>query len=226
MGSAAGSATRRAVGAIYLRGGTVFVIIAIFGSLALTASAKSAPLAGAWDDLKPWLARRQRDDRAVPADAREQPRHRRHPVRPGRPDPRHLDHRRAGSQRRSSARPATTSATTGGRSPTTSSTTTAGNGPAATTRSGSRATRDTPLLKDTAEAVAKPGTKDVTFNVAPDQLRGTYALSPRRPAPDRPPARPPRGRQGRLLPGDRDRGHDPYTITARVPLRGDDEPGG
>jgi transglutaminase-like putative cysteine protease len=44
-----------AVGSIYLRGGTVFVLIAVVGSLALTATARSAPLAGAWVDLKPWL---------------------------------------------------------------------------------------------------------------------------------------------------------------------------
>ena len=45
----------KAVGSIYLRGGTVFVVIAVLGSLALTAAARSAPLAGAWDEVKPWL---------------------------------------------------------------------------------------------------------------------------------------------------------------------------
>jgi transglutaminase-like putative cysteine protease len=44
-----------AVGSIYLRGGTVFILIAVLGSLTLTATARSAPLAGAWEDLKPWL---------------------------------------------------------------------------------------------------------------------------------------------------------------------------
>jgi hypothetical protein len=37
-----------AISALYLRGGTVFIIAAITGSLALTAGASSAPLAGAW----------------------------------------------------------------------------------------------------------------------------------------------------------------------------------
>ncbi|MFL5685640.1 MAG: transglutaminase domain-containing protein [Chloroflexota bacterium] len=37
-----------AISALYLRGGTVFIIAAITASLALTAGAKSAPLAGAW----------------------------------------------------------------------------------------------------------------------------------------------------------------------------------
>ena len=43
------------VGSLYLRGGTVFILVAVFGSLVLTATARSAPLAGAWEDLKPWL---------------------------------------------------------------------------------------------------------------------------------------------------------------------------
>jgi transglutaminase-like putative cysteine protease len=44
-----------AVGSIYLRGGTVFIMIAVLGSLVLTAAARSAPLAGAWEEVKPWL---------------------------------------------------------------------------------------------------------------------------------------------------------------------------
>jgi transglutaminase-like putative cysteine protease len=44
-----------AVGSIYLRGGTVFILVAVVGSIALTATARSAPLAGAWTDLRPWL---------------------------------------------------------------------------------------------------------------------------------------------------------------------------
>lgn len=43
------------VGSLYLRGGTVFIIIAVVGAFALTATARSSPLAGAWEDLKPWL---------------------------------------------------------------------------------------------------------------------------------------------------------------------------
>jgi Transglutaminase-like superfamily/Domain of unknown function (DUF4129) len=43
------------VGSLYLRGGTVFIGMAVFFALALTASARSAPLAGVWDDAKPWL---------------------------------------------------------------------------------------------------------------------------------------------------------------------------
>jgi transglutaminase-like putative cysteine protease len=43
------------VGSLYLRGGTVFILVAIFGSLTLTATARSAPLAGFWDDARPAL---------------------------------------------------------------------------------------------------------------------------------------------------------------------------
>ncbi len=43
------------VRSLYLRGGTVFVIVAVAGSMALTATARSAPLAGAWEDVKPVL---------------------------------------------------------------------------------------------------------------------------------------------------------------------------
>jgi hypothetical protein len=40
-----------AISALYLRGGTVFIIAAITGSLLLTGVASSAPLAGAWTDV-------------------------------------------------------------------------------------------------------------------------------------------------------------------------------
>lgn len=43
------------VGSLYLRGGTVFILAAVFGSMALTATARSAPLAGFWDDARPAL---------------------------------------------------------------------------------------------------------------------------------------------------------------------------
>jgi hypothetical protein len=40
-----------AISALYLRGGTVFIIAAISGALLLTQAASSAPLAGAWTDI-------------------------------------------------------------------------------------------------------------------------------------------------------------------------------
>jgi transglutaminase-like putative cysteine protease len=52
------------VRALYLRGGTAFIILAVLGSLVLTASASSAPLAGQWTavgerlvDISQWLQR-------------------------------------------------------------------------------------------------------------------------------------------------------------------------
>ena len=54
-GRGGGSAIRRPSASIYLRGGAVFILVAVLGSLTLTATARSQPLAGAWDDLKPWL---------------------------------------------------------------------------------------------------------------------------------------------------------------------------
>ena len=43
------------VGSLYLRGGTIFIIAAVFLALTLTVSAHSAPLAGFWEDAKPGL---------------------------------------------------------------------------------------------------------------------------------------------------------------------------
>ena len=173
----------------------------------LTASAKSAPLAGAWDDAEA-VAR----STSAPAIQRFLPTLANSrgiggvqfgPNAPIRgtwttddgargDDPAHAGRRLP--------------ATTGGRSPTTSSTTTAGNGPAATTRSGSRATRTrrssrTPPRRSPKRRNARTSRSAIT----PDQLRGTYALSPAVPLQIDRPADLLGGRQGRLLPGDRDR---------------------
>lgn len=43
------------VGSLYLRGGTAFILVAVLGALTLTASARSAPLAGFWEDVRPVL---------------------------------------------------------------------------------------------------------------------------------------------------------------------------
>ena len=213
-----------AVGAIYLRGGTIFVIVAILGSLVLTASAKSAPLAGAWDDLKPWLLDVSSTiERFLPT----------------------LENSRGigGIQFGPNAPIRGTWTTDAGLAATIQRTPgddfgyywravaydkfnnygwqwTGGDDTIRVPRD-----PDTPLLKDTAEAVAKPGTKDVTFSVAPDQLRGTYALSPAVPLQiNRPADLLAAGKQG-FFQAVEISGHDPYKITARVPLRGDDDGG-
>jgi transglutaminase-like putative cysteine protease len=43
------------ISSVYLRGGTVFIAIAVFASAVLTATAASAPLAGAWDGVEDGL---------------------------------------------------------------------------------------------------------------------------------------------------------------------------
>ncbi len=43
------------VGSLYLRGGTVFILIAVVGAFALTYTARSAPLKDAWEGVKPAL---------------------------------------------------------------------------------------------------------------------------------------------------------------------------
>ena len=45
------------ISALYLRGGTVFIVLAMAGSLLLTQRAASAPLAGAWDGIDDQLVR-------------------------------------------------------------------------------------------------------------------------------------------------------------------------
>ncbi|HYO42361.1 MAG TPA: transglutaminase domain-containing protein [Candidatus Limnocylindrales bacterium] len=45
------------ISALYLRGGTVFIVVAMAGSLLLTQRAASAPLAGAWDGIDDQLIR-------------------------------------------------------------------------------------------------------------------------------------------------------------------------
>lgn len=40
-----------AISGLYLRGGTIFIVVAVLGSLVLTNVAQSAPLAGAWTDM-------------------------------------------------------------------------------------------------------------------------------------------------------------------------------
>ena len=82
--------TRRRIGdptavrSLYLRGGTVFILIAVVGSLALTATARSAPLAGAWDDLKPALLDISAAIQRLPSGRRRHARNRGRPVRPDR----------------------------------------------------------------------------------------------------------------------------------------------
>jgi hypothetical protein len=62
-----------AISALYLRGGTVFIIAAITGSLVLTGVASSDPLRGALDGRRGARGRVGTVPRAIPADLPEQP---------------------------------------------------------------------------------------------------------------------------------------------------------
>jgi hypothetical protein len=213
-----------AVGSIYLRGGTVFVVLAIFGSLVLTASAKSAPLAGAWDGIKPWLLDVSASiERFLPT----------------------LENSRGiGGIQFGPDAPIKGSWSTDGGLAATIQRTPGDNfhyywraaayddftnygwqwtgGDDTTTH---QVAANTEILAGTAEAVAKTGTKDVTFTVTPNDLRGNFALSPLVPLAI--------NRDSSLVGGGKEgffqaveiAGHDPYAITARVPLRGDNDGG-
>jgi transglutaminase-like putative cysteine protease len=81
------------------------------------------------------------------------------------------------------------------------------------------------LLKNTLDQVTKPGTKDVTFNVVPDELRGSFAMSPLAPLSiDRDSSLVGLSEKG-FFEAIQISGNAPYSITARVPLRGDDKGG-
>jgi transglutaminase-like putative cysteine protease len=213
-----------AVGSIYLRGGTIFIIVAIFGSLVLTIGARSAPLAGAWDDLKPWLLDVSASlERFLPT----------------------LQNSRGigGIQFGPNAPIRGVWSTDAGLAATIQRT--PGDdfhyywravaydqfnnygwqwtgGDDTITR---QIAPNAEIFAKTAEAVAKAGTKDVTFTVAPDQLRGSYALSPAVPLSI--------NRDSNLVGAGKDgyfqaleiSGHDPYQVTARVPLIGDENGG-
>jgi transglutaminase-like putative cysteine protease len=211
------------VGSIYLRGGTVFVIAAIFGSLVLTIGARSAPLAGAWDDLKPWLLDVSASiERFLPTLQNSR----------GIGSPQFGPSATIrGFWTTDGGLAATIQRTPGDNTPyywravaydtfnnygwqwkgddTTTATIAAGN----------------EVLAKTVEAVAKPGTKDISFTVTPDEYRGSYALSPLVPLAI--------NRDSTLAAGGKDgffqavelAGHEPYQITARVPLVGDADGG-
>jgi transglutaminase-like putative cysteine protease len=212
-----------AVGSIYLRGGTVFVIAAIFGSLVLTIGARSAPLAGAWDDLKPWLLDVSASiERFLPT----------------------LQNSRGiGSPQFGPSAPIRGFWTTDAGLAATIQRTPGDNfpyywravaydtfnnygwqweGDDTTTR---QIAPNAEILAGTAEAVAKAGTKDVSFTVTPDEYRGSYALSPIVPLSiNRASSLAGGGKQG-FFQALEIGGHDPYSVTARVPLRGDEDGG-
>ena len=212
-----------AVGSIYLRGGTVFVIAAIFGSLVLTIGARSAPLAGAWDDLKPWLLDVSASiERFLPT----------------------LQNSRGiGSPQFGSSATIRGFWTTDAGLAATVQRTPGDNFPyywravaydtfnnygwqwASDDATTAQIAPNKEILAGTAEAVAKEGSKDITFTVIPDEYRGSFALSPLVPLTiNRDSTLQGGGKQG-FFHAVEVAGHDPYAITARVQLRGDEDGG-
>ncbi|HET9344583.1 MAG TPA: transglutaminaseTgpA domain-containing protein [Candidatus Limnocylindrales bacterium] len=210
-----------AVGAIYLRGGAVFIIVAVLGSMVLTQTARSKPLEGAWSDLKPWLL----DLSAA--------------VQRFLPTPE--DGRGIGGVQFGQTATIRGVWTTDGGLALTVSRDPADDSPyywraVAFDRfnglgwewTGGDDTVRQPvaagdeILEGSFDRVAPPGTKDVTFHVTPNDLRGSFAVGPLTPlAIDR---------DAVLLGGGEEAffhaieiaEHEPYAITARVPLVGDE----
>ena len=213
-----------AVGSIYLRGGAVFIIVAVLGSLTLTATARSKPLEGAWNDLKPWL---------LDVSAAIQ-----------RFLPTLEDSRGIGGVQFGPTAPIRGKWTTDGGLALTVQRTPGDDYPyywraVAYDRfnglgwewSGgedsvnlTRAAGEE-ILSGSLDQVLPPGTKDITFQVTPNELRGNYAVSPLAPLSI--------DRDATLLGAGEEvffqaleiSGHDPYSITARVPLYGDKDGG-
>ncbi|HEX5015590.1 MAG TPA: transglutaminase domain-containing protein [Candidatus Limnocylindrales bacterium] len=213
-----------AVGSIYLRGGIAFIGLAVVAAFALTQAASSSPLAGAWEDLKPWLLDVSSSiQRFLPTLE---------------------DSRGIGGVRFGPRATVIGSWTTDGGLAVTVQRTPGDNthyywravaydryddtgwqwsDDAGANRIPRLAGEE--LLRGTADDVLTPGTKDVTFQITPYDLHGTFAISPLAP-----------------LMLDRDStleatadddyfqaveitGHDSYSVTARVPLIGDKDGG-
>jgi hypothetical protein len=211
------------VGRLYSRGGAVFISVAILGSLVLTASAHSAPLAGAWNDLKPWLLDVSAAiERFLPT----------------------LENSRGiGAVQFGSTATIRGTWTTPGGLAMTVQRTPGDDFPyywravaydefdnfgwrwnASEQVTLPRAAGEE-LLAGTLDQVTKPGTKDITFNVVPDELRGTFAMSPLAPVSiDRDSTLAGLSEFG-LFEAIQISGNAPYSITARVPLIGDEKGG-
>lgn len=220
--------TRRRIGdptavrSLYLRGGTIFILIAVFGSLVLTATAKSAPLAGAWDELRPVLLDVSAAiQRFLPAGA----------------ETRGIGGVQFGPTALISTvwNPNNALALTIRRPP-------GDERPyfwraAAYDRysylgwwdwteniSTPRAAGEE-LLDGTLDAPSEAGTTDVIFTITPEDYRGSYAFSPLAPVTiDRDSREIGLGKDGFFEAIELD-GHQSYVLTARVPLLGDDPPG-
>jgi hypothetical protein len=210
-----------AVRSIYLRGGTAFIAIAVVGSLFLTASARSAPLAGAWEDVKPVLLDISAAiQRFLPAGG---------------------DNRGFGSVQFGPSAVVQTSWSTN-QDISLSIKRPVGDGRPYYWRAiaydradkfgwgwtgSDRIQRPAgeELLVGSLDAPAKEGSVEVTFTITPKAYRGSYVLSPLTPIKiDRDSDLLGLG-EGVLFEAVEINGREPYVVTARIPLLGDDPPG-
>lgn len=220
--------TRRRIGdptavrSLYLRGGTVFIVVAVLGSLVLTAAARSAPLAGAWDDLRPALIDVSAAiQRFLPAGA----------------DTRGIGGVQFGP----------TAIISNSWNPNNELALTIRRPPGDERQYFWRATAydrysylgwwdwtesiatpraaGTELLADTRESPSKEGSTEVTFTVTPVDSRTPYVFSPVAPLTiDRDSQQLGLGKDG-FFEAIQIEGHQSYVLTARVPLLGDDPAG-
>lgn len=210
-----------AVRSIYLRGGTVFILIAVVGSLFLTATARSAPLAGAWEEVKPVLLDISAAlQKYLPTGG---------------------DNRGFGSVQFGPSATVQTSWSPNSSLALTIQRPTGdsrhyywrviaydradlyGWGWTESARTPRLAGED--LLAGSLDAPAAEGGKEVTFTVTPVADRSSYLFSPLTPVKvDRDTALLGLG-ESDLFEAIQIEGHQPYSVTARIPLLGDDPPG-
>jgi transglutaminase-like putative cysteine protease len=212
------------VGSIYLRGGAAFIAAAVLGAFVLTATATSKPLEGAWEDLKPWLL-------DVSSAIQR--------FLPTLEDSRGIGGVRFGSSATISGNWTTDSglAMTVERTPGDDThyywrvitfdryvdTGWEWGDPPGTNKLPVPAGEE--LLEESFDRVLTPGTKDVSFRITPFDLAGSYVASPLTPLTIDRDAALEGTTDGAFFQAVEVSGRNPYVITARVPLLGDEDGG-
>jgi transglutaminase-like putative cysteine protease len=206
------------ISAVYLRGGTAFVSVAVIGALVLTQTASSRPLAGVWDGMQDtFLAVSRAIQPFLPA---------------------------GGANRSFGVSFGPTAAVQQVWTTDASLALTVQLSPGdvadyswravtydridlngwsmSTTSTVERPAGDA-LLTGFADSVAPEGRKELTFTVTPADFRGSTVLSPATPSKLDEPARlTVIGKAGYFASVDRDGGSGPYSVTALVPVEGND----
>ena len=206
------------ISSVYLRGGTAFVSVAVMGALVLTQTAASTPLAGAWDGVSDsLLAVSQAIQRFLPA---------------------------GGANRSFGVTFGPTAAVQQVWTTDSSLALTVQlspqddaayywravtydqidlNGWSMSNTSTVDRAADGPLLTGYADNVAPDGRKELSFSVTPGDFHGSTILSPATPVKvDERTKLTIVGLDGYFATADRDGGNGPYTVTALVPVEGND----